>query len=60
MKNNNISHGTSNGIYGLGFIGSLFYFLPHAATFWAIVLGILKSIVWPAFLIFNLFKFLQI
>lgn len=45
MKNCNMSHGASNAVYGLGFIGSLFYFLPHAATFWAVVLGIAKAIV---------------
>lgn len=60
MKNNNVKNGVSGCIYGLGFIGSLFYFLPHAATFWAVVLGILKSFAWPALLVFHLLKFLQI
>ncbi|MCX6753674.1 MAG: hypothetical protein NTV03_01295 [Candidatus Nomurabacteria bacterium] len=60
MKDKNISHGAANCIYGLGFIGSLFYFLPHALGFWAVILGILKALVWPAFLVFNLLKFLQV
>ena len=60
MQNNNVSQGAAGGVYGLGFIGSLFYFLPHATTFWAVVLGILKSLAWPAFLVFNLLKFLQL
>ena len=41
-------------IYGLGFIGSLIYFLQHADGFWIGVLGILKAIVWPAFVIYGL------
>jgi len=46
------------GIYGLGFIGALVYYLSTAATFWIGVLGILKALVWPAFLVFHLLKFL--
>jgi len=59
MKNNNMSQGVASGIYGLGFVGSLFYFLSNATTFWLVILGILKSLAWPAFLVFNLMKFLQ-
>ena len=51
--------GPSGAIYGLGFIGALVYYLQHAATFGAGVLGILKAIVWPAFLIYNLLGFLR-
>lgn len=45
-------------IYGLGFIGSLVYYISTATSFGTGVVGILKSIVWPAFLVFELFKFL--
>ena len=48
----------SGGIYGLGLIGSAIYFISTATGFWSGVLGFLKSLVWPAFLIFELFKFL--
>lgn len=44
--------------YGLGFIGSLIYYISVAPSFWIGVIGILKSIVWPVFLIYGLFKFL--
>jgi len=54
-----MSQGVASGIYGLGFVGSLFYFLSNATTFWLVILGILKSLAWPAFLVFNLMKFLQ-
>ncbi len=45
-------------IYGLGFIGALVYYISQATSFWMGVLGFLKAIVWPAFLVFELLKFL--
>jgi hypothetical protein len=48
----------SNAVYGLGFIGAAIYFISTAASFWAGVLGFLKAIVWPVFLVFDLFKHL--
>ena len=39
--------------YGLGIIGSAIYFISTADGFWHGVLGVLKSLVWPAFLIFE-------
>lgn len=49
----------SGGIYGLGFIGAVVYFIGHAATFWAGVAGFFKALVWPAFLVYELMKQLQ-
>lgn len=46
----------SSAVYGLGFIGAAIYFISTATTFWMGVLGILKAIVWPAFLVFELLK----
>lgn len=43
----------SNTVYGMGFIGALIYYLSHAAGFWAGVVGILKAIFWPAFLVYE-------
>ncbi len=60
MSNNNISHGGSGAIYGLGLIGSLIYFLKGAATLGAIIIAVGKSIVWPGFLVYYLLAFLQI
>jgi hypothetical protein len=50
--------GGSGAVYGLGFIGAAVYFISHAATFWLGVLGFLKAIVWPAFLVYYAFQFL--
>jgi hypothetical protein len=48
------------GAYFLGFLGALVYYLQHAATFWVGVYGILKAFFWPAFLVYELFKFLHV
>ncbi|MEX0920884.1 MAG: hypothetical protein WDZ62_01340 [Candidatus Pacearchaeota archaeon] len=42
------------GIYFLGFIGSLIYFIQTSTGFWATILGILKAIVWPVFVVYKL------
>lgn len=54
------NRGSGHALYGLGFIGSLVYYIQSATGFWAGVLGILKSIVWPAFLVYELMKFIGI
>jgi hypothetical protein len=49
--------GASGGaVYGLGFIGAAIYFISQATTFWIGVLGFLKAIVWPAFLVYEALK----
>jgi len=53
------SNSSANAVYGLGFIGAVIYYFQHATSFWIGVLGILKAIVWPAFLIYNLMNFLK-
>lgn len=50
--------GPAGAVYGLGFIGAAVYFISTAAGFWAGVLGFLKAIVWPAFLVYQAFKHL--
>lgn len=46
-------------IYGLGFIGALVYYLGSATTFWMGVLGFFKAIVWPALLVYEALKYLN-
>jgi len=53
MKNQMQSNATSNAVYGLGLIGAAIYFISHATTFWLGVVGFLKAIVWPAFLVYQ-------
>ncbi len=51
-------HGGTGALYGLGFIGAAIYYVSHATTFWMGVLGILKAIVWPAFLVYEALRFI--
>lgn len=48
--------GAAEAVYGLGLLGAWFYYLSHAATLWMGVLGIIKGIFWPAFLVYEVFK----
>jgi hypothetical protein len=43
----------------LGLIGAWVYYISHAATIWAGVLGIFKGIFWPAMLVYELLKYLN-
>ena len=52
------SEGTGSAIYGLGFIGAVVYYISTAKSFWMGLLGVLKAIVWPAFLVYYLFEFM--
>ena len=45
-------------VYCMAFIGALVYNLSNATGFWNAVVGILKAMVWPAFVVFELMKFL--
>lgn len=52
-------HSCSNGaVYGLGVIGALFYYISTATGFWNGVLGVLKALVWPAILVFEILKYI--
>ena len=46
----------SGAFYGLGFIGAAIYYISVATGFWSGVLGVLKAIVWPVFLVHGLLK----
>jgi hypothetical protein len=54
-KNTAQQHGAMGGAYFLGMIGAAVFYVQHAHTFWAVVLGLLKALVWPAFLVHHLF-----
>jgi hypothetical protein len=52
-------NGILSGIYGMAFIGGAIYYIQHATTFWAGVLGILKALFWPAVLMYKLLELLK-
>jgi hypothetical protein len=58
MKKEIQSNPQSGAVYGLGFIGAAIYYISTATGFWMGVLGFLKAIVWPAFLVYEALKHL--
>ena len=51
--------GGSSAVFGLGLIGSLVWFWQQADGFGEHVVGILKALVWPAFLVYDAFQALH-
>lgn len=52
------THGGGNAVYFFGFIGAMVYYIQQASGFWEVILGILKALVWPVFVIYELLVFL--
>ena len=46
--------GPLGGMYFLGFIGAAVFYIQQSTTFGQGVLGFLKAVVWPVFLVYNL------
>lgn len=44
-------------VYGVGMIGAAIYYISTATGFWMGVLGFLKALVWPGFLVYELLDF---
>jgi hypothetical protein len=44
--------------YFLGFLGAAIYFISTSAGFWSGVVGFLKAIIWPLFLVFEVLKYI--
>ncbi|NEE00503.1 hypothetical protein [Phytoactinopolyspora halotolerans] len=49
----------SGAIYGLGLIGALVYFWGEADSFGEHVVAVLKAIVWPAPMVYEIFQALD-
>lgn len=56
MDRNRNGASPSGAVYGLGLVGAAIYFISNATGFWMGVVGFFKAIVWPAFLVYGLFK----
>lgn len=50
----------SGAVYGLGFFGALIYYISTATGFWNGAFGIVKALLWPAFLVYEVMKFVGI
>jgi hypothetical protein len=44
--------------YFFGWIGAVIYYVSVAHGFWGVVVALLKSVVWPAFLTHDLLNFI--
>ena len=42
----------------LGFVGAVIYYVSTATSFWMGVLGVLKALVWPVFVVMEVLSFL--
>ncbi len=43
-------------IYGLGMFGAWVFFWQQADTFWEYGVAILQGVVWPAYMVYEVFK----
>lgn len=58
MKEKVQNSAPSSAVYGLGLIGAAVYYISTATSFWLGALGLLKAIVWPAFLVYEVLKYI--
>jgi len=58
MKCNCNDCGTECIFYILGFLGAAIYYISIASGFWVGVLGVLKALIWPLFLVLEILKFI--
>ena len=56
MKKQVQNNAQTNAVYGVGLIGAAIYYISTATGFWMGVLGVLKALVWPAFLVYEALK----
>jgi len=53
--------GGGGGIWFMGFVGTLVYFLHfHSGTFWLVLVAVFKAIFWPAYLVYYGWHFMRI
>ncbi len=62
-KDNNVNvqvhGGSSDAVYGLGLFGAWAWYIGRATTPEERIKGFFKGLVWPAFLVYDLFQFLN-
>ena len=47
-------------IYGIGILGALIYFLQHAHSIGAGIIGVIQAFFWPAVLVYKALELLKI
>ncbi len=56
MKKEVQNNAPASAVYGVGIIGAAVYYISTATSFGLGVLGFLKALVWPAFLVYEALK----
>ncbi|HPQ84320.1 MAG TPA: hypothetical protein PLQ14_07640 [Actinomycetota bacterium] len=59
MSNNTSNAGSAasgGAIYGLGIFGAWVFFWQQADSFWEYVWVVVQGILWPAFMVYEVFK----
>jgi hypothetical protein len=51
---------TPDAVYGIGLIGTAFYFLQHASNFTDVVMAIVQAVFWPAILVYHALQLLNL
>ncbi len=51
--------GSASGFWCMGFIGALIYYWGSIESFYTFVVAMFKSILWPAYLVYDLLQFLS-
>ncbi|MBE0697070.1 MAG: hypothetical protein IH586_09115 [Anaerolineaceae bacterium] len=54
-----VQGGGSSSVYGIGMIGAWVYYFKRATTTQEKVKAFLKGLVWPAFLVYDLYVYLE-
>ena len=49
-------HRGAGAVYGMGFFGAVIWNWQQAETFWGYPWGVVESLFWPGFLVFELFQ----
>ncbi len=55
----NINNTSSDAVYGIGIVGAWIYFVGRETTWKGRAIGVLKGFVWPAIMVYEVFKFLN-
>ncbi len=58
-KTTNAGAGGAGAVYGLGLIGALVYYWQAADGFWLHIWAFFEAILWPAFFIYDVLKYVS-
>ncbi|MBI3161595.1 MAG: hypothetical protein IPG44_18080 [Anaerolineales bacterium] len=59
VKRGTYRGGASEAVYAFGLFGAWYYYLTTASSIWMGLLGILKGFIWPATLVYEILKYLE-